>query len=90
MNSSTVRLSETYRQLFQLFETLENASFVPGTDFGENLSGCFQWFVSPPAVIYLEKVNSDFWQALKDNPKVIFLLESWSGIKGNAASISLK
>lgn len=84
------KLSPTYRQLFQLFESLENANFVSGTDFGENLSGCFQWFISPPAVGYLEKLDCDFWQAIKNNPKIIFLLETWQGVKGSAVSISLK
>jgi len=83
-------MSETYRQLFRLFESLENANFVPGTDFGENLTGCFQWFVSPAALGYLEKRSYDFWHSLKNNQKVIYRLESWEGYKGQAANISLK
>jgi hypothetical protein len=88
--TTTTRLSETYRQLFRLFEALEAANYVPGTDFGENLSGCFQWFVAPGAVGYLEKRNYDFWNALKNNQKVIFVLETWQGFKTEAANISLK
>lgn len=88
--TTTTRLSETYRQLFRMFEALESANFVPGTDFGENLTGCFQWFVAPAAVGYLEKRGYDFWNALKQNQKVIFKLEPWQGFKTDAASISLK
>ena len=89
--SSTARLSETYEQLFKLFETLEKANFEPGIDFGENLTGCFQWFVAPGAITYLEQQESnDFWEALKQNKKVVYRLEIWPGLGGKAASISLK
>lgn len=88
--STTTRLSETYRQLYRLFESLETANFVAGTDYGENLTGCFQWFVSPPALGYLEKQSYDFWSALKSNQKVIYRLEPWEGYKGQGANISLK
>lgn len=87
---STTKLSETYRQLFKVFEALESASFLSGTDFGENVTGCFQWFVSPAAVGYLEKRDYDFWSALKKNQKVIFRLETWQGFKTEGANISLK
>ena len=87
---TTTRLSETYRQLYRLFESLESANFTAGTDFGENLTGCFQWFVSPIAVIYLEKRGYDFWNNLKQNQKVIFRLEPWEGFTTQAANISLK
>lgn len=87
--TTTTRLSETYRQLFMLFQALEVAHFVAGTDYGENLTGCFQWFVSPAAVVYLEKRSYDFWSALKNNEKVIYRLERWDGYRTEAANINL-
>jgi hypothetical protein len=83
-------MSETYRQLFRLFEALENAHFEPGKDYGENVTGCFQWFVSPSAVCYLEKRAYDFWNALKQNQKIIYKLEPWQGFKTEGANIILK
>ncbi|MHC5829696.1 MAG: hypothetical protein ACYT04_80680 [Nostoc sp.] len=90
MTISTTRFSETYRQLFRIFESLEKAHFVPGTDFGENLTGCFQWFISPSALVYLEIRGYDFWKSLKQNQKVLYKLEPWQGFKTEGANISLK
>lgn len=84
------KLSETYQQLFKLFEALENANFQAGIDFGENLTGCFQWFVAPAAINHLESNSYDFWESLKQNRKVIYRLEIWPGFKDKAANISLK
>lgn len=88
--STNIKLSDTYYQLFKLFESLEQARLVAGSDFGENLGGCFQWFLSPSAVIYLEKRNFDFWNELKGNRKIIYQLEPWQGFQTEGANISLK
>ena len=89
MTTTTSKISETYRQLFRLFEALENAHFEPGKDYGENLTGCFQWFISPPAVNYLEKRSYDFWKSLKQNQKIIYKLKHWEGFKSQGANINL-
>lgn len=87
---AVVKLSETYHQLSRLFESLEKAHFCAGTDFGENLTGCFQWFLSPSAVHFLEERSFDFWNNLKSNQKIIYSLENWEGHKAQGANISLK
>ena len=72
---AVTKLSETYHQLAKLFESLEAARFVAGTDFGENLSGCFQWFVSPECVHFLEERSFDFWNNLKNNLIIILIVD---------------
>lgn len=87
---TVAKLSDTYHQLARLFESLEAAHFVGGTDFGENLTGCFKWFLSPTAVHFLEERSFDFWENLKKNPKLIYSLEPWHGHQTQGASIALK
>lgn len=89
MEKTTNKISETYRQLFELFEFLENSHFEENRDFGENLTGCFQWFLSPPAIGFLDKRPPPFWDKLKINPRLKYRLEPWDGYKSDGASINL-
>lgn len=86
---SMVKISETYQQLSDLFNSLELAHFEEGKDFGENLTGCFQWFISPPAVVFLEKRNIIFWEELKRNTRFSWKMESWHGYNSQAIDIKL-
>ncbi|MHC5763075.1 hypothetical protein [Nostoc sp.] len=55
MQVTKTQLSEAYRQLSGLFESLEKARFELDKDFGVNALDCSGWYISPPAVIFLEK-----------------------------------
>lgn len=84
-----IKLSETYQQLSNVFKSLESAHFQEGQDFGENLTGCFQWFISPPAVLFLEKNNVSFWKELKRNTRFSWKMEPWHGYKSQAIDLKL-
>lgn len=84
-----VKTSETYGQLHKIFQSLEAAHFEEGKDFGENLTGCFKWFISPPAVIFLEKRAIPQWLQLKNNDRLKWGLEKWDGYTAKGAFINL-
>lgn len=83
------QLSESYEQLSKMFKSLETAGFDEGKDYGENLTGCFQWFVSPPAALYLEKRFFGDMENLRSNSRFICKKTPWTGIKGDGLDINL-
>lgn len=83
------KISETYEQLAKLFQSLEGAHFEEGKDFGENLTGCFKWFLSPPAVMFLEKRNVSCWTELKHNDRFSWKLQNWDGYRFPGVDINL-
>ena len=85
----SVKLSTTYEQLSNTFSSLEVAKFEEGVDFGENLTGCFKWFISPPAVLFLERRRITSWVELKHNERFKWYLESWQGHKSQGVGIDL-
>ncbi len=89
MIAMSVKLSETYQQLGEIFKSLESAHFEEGKDFGENLTGCFKWFISPPAVLFLEKRAVLPWTKVKHNERFKWNLEPWEGYKAQGVSIDL-
>ena len=48
-------ISPGYRQLADIFETLETSGLKADQDFGANIVTCFTWYLSPQAVAFLEK-----------------------------------
>lgn len=89
--SNKKQVSKTYEQLAQLFKALETAAFVEGIDFGENLTGAFQWFLSPAAALYFQKRFPDDWKALveENNSRFTCRPVPWQGHKGMALDINL-
>lgn len=85
----STKLSETYGQLAKIFQALETAHFHEGKDYGENITGCFKWFISPPALIYLEKRANVHWTQLKHNERFSWGLEIWEGYTSKGANINL-
>lgn len=83
------KLSENYTQLGKLFASLEEARFEQGKDFGENITGCFKWFISPPAVIFLERRFNPHWIAIKNNHNFSWKMEDWEGYRAKAVDLSL-
>ena len=83
------KISETYGQLSKIFQSLEAAHFEEGRDFGENITGAFKWFLSPPAVIFLEKRGVPHWLQLKNNDRLKWGLETWDGYTSKGAFINL-
>jgi hypothetical protein len=89
MTTTKNKLSETYSQLSKLFELLENAHFEEGADYGENLVGCFEWFVAPAATTFLEmRFNSELLKLLA-NGRFSCKFNTWQGFKTPALEISL-
>lgn len=83
------QVSETYEQLAKIFKYLETAAFEEGIDFGENLTGCFQWFISPSAVLYLEKRFSKDWAELQNNSRFSCRATPWANYKDMGFDINL-
>lgn len=83
------KISQGYEQLTDLFKSLEKAHFQEGVDFGENLTGCFKWFISPHAVIFLERRQVKAWAELKANSRFNCKSESWQGYDSCGADINL-
>lgn len=81
--------SETYEQLAKIFRYLEVAAFEEGIDFGENLEGRFQWFISPSAALYLEKRFSKDWAELQSNSRFCCRATPWANHKGMGFDINL-
>lgn len=73
------KFHETYIQLGRLFEELEKAHFEPGIDFGEDVTGCFQWFIAPAAAYFLEKRGVSSWEEIKRNNRFACKPETWDG-----------
>lgn len=89
MIAAMTKISETYAQLSKIFQSLEAAHFEEGRDFGENITGTFKWFLSPPAVIFLEKRSTPQWLQLKSNTRFKWGLEPWEGYTSKGAYINL-
>ena len=83
------RMSETYGQLHKIFQSLEAAHFEANRDFGENVAEHFTWFLSPPAVIFLERRQVPEWIRLKNNQRLRWELEKWEGYTSKGATINL-
>lgn len=81
--------SQTYFQLAEIFKALETAAYVEGIDFGENLTGCFKWFLSPSAAMYLQKRFPNYWKDLEDNSRFSCRPVPWQGHKGLGFDINL-
>lgn len=84
------KISTGYRQLASLFEALENARFKPDIDFGANVATCFCWYLSPAAVLFLEKINNPYWLAIKANQQFKCNFQKWDGYIEQGADIKLK
>lgn len=83
------KISQSYQQLGALFKSLEKANFEEGVDFGENLTGCFKWFISPHGIIFLENSKVKAWAELKANSRFKCKSESWQGYDSCGADINL-
>jgi hypothetical protein len=83
------QLSETYGQLSKIFKSLEVAAFEEGKDYGENLTGCFKWFLSPTAALYLQKRFPEDWKELENNSRFSCRPIPWQGHKGLGFDINL-
>jgi hypothetical protein len=88
-NAIKKQVSETYEQLAKIFKHLEVAAFEEGIDFGENLEGRFQWFISPSAALYLEKRFFSDMEKLRANSRFICKKTPWTGIQGAGLDINL-
>ena len=89
VTTSKKQIWETYEQLSKLFKALETAAFQEGIDFGENLTGCFQWFLSPTAAVYFQKRFPEEWKELESNARFSCRPVPWQGYKGLAFDINL-
>lgn len=89
VTTSKKLISETYSQLATIFKHLETAAFEEGVDFGENLTACFQWFLSPTAALYLEKRFLQDWTDLQNNPRFSCRATPWANHKGMGFDINL-
>lgn len=83
------KLSEGYYQLGGIFKSLEDARFRPDTDFGANVTGCFSWYLSPDAAVFLEKREIQAWVELKKNQQFKWNFQQWSGHSGEGVDIKL-
>lgn len=82
-------LSQTYAQLSNIFKYLEDGNYIEGVDFGENLTCCFQWFLSPSACVFLEKrYEREFNQTLT-NSRFTFVRVPWQNNKTMGLDIKL-
>jgi hypothetical protein len=82
-------ISPGYRQLADIFETLETSGLKADQDFGANIVTCFTWYLSPQAVAFLEKKHNAAWMFIKYNSQFIIKFEKWDGLDGKGASIQL-
>jgi len=81
------KLSESFSQLSNIFECLEVARYQENKDFGANVAGCFEWYLSPPAVQFLEKRLNPHWMAIKYNQRFKWEMLPWHGYEGKGVSI---
>ncbi|OKH16825.1 hypothetical protein FACHB389_35260 [Nostoc calcicola FACHB-389] len=89
MQVTTTRLSEAYHQLAGVFEALEKARFELDKDFGVNALDCSGWYLSPSAVVYLEKRLDPNWSAIKYNQRFRWKTEIWDGFSNKGVSLVL-
>lgn len=83
------KLSESYGQLAEVFNSLEEARFEENKDFGQDVTGTFKWFISPTALYFLEKRGVEHWTRLKHNERFRWSLQQWEGFSDKGADISL-
>jgi hypothetical protein len=83
------QVSETYEQLGKVFKALEIAGFEEGKDYGENLTGSFKWFLSPPAALYLQKRFWADWEKLTTNNRLSCKSTPWEGYRELGFDINL-
>ncbi|HYX19065.1 MAG TPA: hypothetical protein VE944_32885 [Nostoc sp.] len=89
MQETKPQLSTTYTQLGELFNLLEIAAFEEGLDFGEDLTGCYKWFLSPTAVVFLQKRSPNILEELGKNSRLSCRFLPWQGHKGLAFEVNL-
>ena len=89
MQTTKTQLSAAYYQLGAIFESLEKAHFELNKDFGVNTLACSSWYLSPPAVIFLEQRLDPYWLLLKYNQLFSWELEIWQGFKNKGVSLKL-
>lgn len=84
-----MKISEGYHQLAKVFELLESARFQPDYDFGADITSSFAWYISPPAISFLEAQSNSYWIALKNNQQFKCKYLPWAGMTGEGADIKL-
>lgn len=82
-------LSECYRQLASIFESLEKANYKAGVDFGTNPEAN-GWFLSPIAVKYLEKKHHPEFLFIRYNQHFTCKRETWIGETDQGIDIWIK
>lgn len=89
MQITKTQLSEAYFQLGGIFHLLEQAHFEIDKDFGVNALECSAWYLSPPAVTFLEKRLDPSWAAIKYNQRFKWNPELWQGFQSKGVSLKL-